>query len=217
MSLTLRTRLRRKVWWLYHHHYIYRGLALKGRITLALYKLIYPNLTVGDSPSIWGKFQVTMHDTLNSKIVFGSNIHLVSDYRRAGITLHAPCQFTTMGSGEIVIGNDVQINGSAITSKKRVEIGDGTLIAPNCIIADSDFHAPWPPDERRNSSTLGLDASVIIGKNVWLGLNVVVLKGVTIGDNSVVGAGSVVSRNIAPNTLAAGVPAKIIKTFDGEA
>jgi acetyltransferase-like isoleucine patch superfamily enzyme len=212
----LSTRLRRKIWWLYHYHFIYRWLAFKGRMKLRFYRALYPNLQVDDGASIWGDFHVTMHDPFESRISIGRNVHMVSDYRRAGITLHAPCQFTTMGKGQIIIGDDVQINGSAITSKERVEIGDGTLIAPNCIIVDSDFHAPWPPENRRSAPTTGLDEAVTIGKNVWLGLNVVVLKGVVIGDNSIIGAGSVVAQDVAANVMAAGIPAKKVKTLGGD-
>jgi acetyltransferase-like isoleucine patch superfamily enzyme len=152
-----------------------------------------------------------MHDPFDSSISIGDNAHMVSDYRRAGITLYSPCKFTTMGAGQITVGNDVQINGSAITSKKRIEIGDGTLIAPNCIITDSDFHQPWPAEDRKDSSTVGSDEDVVIGKNVWLGLNAIVLKGVSIGDNSIIGAGSVVTGDIESNMMAAGSPAKAIK------
>ncbi|PYL16620.1 MAG: hypothetical protein DME30_08980 [Verrucomicrobia bacterium] len=49
--------------------------------------------------------------------------------------------------------------------------------------------------------------------NVWIGMNAVILKGVTIGDNSVVAAGAVVTKSIAPNTIVAGNPAVVVKTF----
>jgi acetyltransferase-like isoleucine patch superfamily enzyme len=54
---------------------------------------------------------------------------------------------------------------------------------------------------------------VKIGDNVWIGMNAVILKGVTIGDNSVVAAGAVVTKSIAPNTIVAGNPAVVVKTF----
>jgi acetyltransferase-like isoleucine patch superfamily enzyme len=54
---------------------------------------------------------------------------------------------------------------------------------------------------------------VKIGDNVWIGMNAVILKGVTIGDNSVVAAGAVVTKSIAPNTIVAGNPAIVVKTF----
>jgi len=55
---------------------------------------------------------------------------------------------------------------------------------------------------------------VTIGNNVWIGGRAVILPGVTIGDNAVIGASAVVSRDVAANTLVAGVPAKFIKNLD---
>ena len=55
------------------------------------------------------------------------------------------------------------------------------------------------------------DQDVIIESNVWIGCNVTILKGVTIGDNAIVGAGSVVTKNVRPNTVVVGNPAKVIR------
>lgn len=211
--LSLNMRIRRKIWWLYHKHYIYDWLELKGRMKLRFYQSFYPNFHMGNNAKIWGNFYVTMYEPFRSRISVGHNVHMVSDQRRSGITLFSPCKFTTIDTGEIVIGENVQINGGTVTSRKYVEIGDGSLIAPNCIIVDSDFHAPWPPDNRGRSVSADLDKEIVIGKNVWLGLNVVVLKGVEIGDNSIIGAGSVVVQDIPQNVMAAGAPAKEIKSL----
>ncbi len=56
-------------------------------------------------------------------------------------------------------------------------------------------------------------APVIIADNVWIGMNATILKGVTIGENSVVAAGSVVTKSVAANTVVAGNPAIVVKTF----
>jgi acetyltransferase-like isoleucine patch superfamily enzyme len=55
---------------------------------------------------------------------------------------------------------------------------------------------------------------VIIGNNVWLGSRSIILKGVTIGDNSVIGAMSLVTKDIPPNSVAGGIPAKVIRTLE---
>jgi acetyltransferase-like isoleucine patch superfamily enzyme len=103
------------------------------------------------------------------------------------------------------------LNGTTITSKKLVRIGDGTMIAPNVIIVDSDFHAQWPPDARLISSTAETDREVTIGSNVWIGMNSVILKGTTIGDNSIIGASSLVSGDIPANVIAGGNPARVLR------
>jgi maltose O-acetyltransferase len=72
---------------------------------------------------------------------------------------------------------------------------------------DNDFHRVEP--ERRHEVPESLP--IILGENVWLGARVVVLRGVTIGAHSVVAAGSVVTRDIPPRTLAAGVPARVVR------
>ena len=76
---------------------------------------------------------------------------------------------------------------------------------------DTDWHPLWPPEKRQCYPGNEHDEDVVIGQNVFIGLNCVVLKGAAIGDNSVIGAGSVVAGNIPANTLAAGVPAKPIR------
>ena len=87
--------------------------------------------------------------------------------------------------------------------KRYDNIGNAVRCSDNASIDGSVWH---PNDPR-----CGEPAPVIIEDNVWLGLNVIVLKGVTIGKNSVIGAGSVVTRNIPANVIAAGNPCRVIK------
>jgi acetyltransferase-like isoleucine patch superfamily enzyme len=206
-------RLRRKLCWFYSETAINRVCKLKGQLAQGFYRRLYPNFTIEEDAKIWGRFYVLMHTPFESQIRLGKNLHMVSDFRRSGIALFSPCKFTTTAKGAIVIGDGVQLNGVAISSRKRIEVGDGTLIAPNCIIVDSDFHAVWPPENRGHSDPSDQDEEVVIGKNVWLGLNVTVLKGARIGDNSVIAAGSVVVGEIPANVVAAGVPARVVKSL----
>lgn len=111
------------------------------------------------------------------------------------------------------IGGGTFINNSAviIVDKTSVYIGNNCLIGPNFFATDSDFHGL----SIRNRVNGLYDCSpVIIGDNVFIGEGVRVLKGVTIGGGAVVGSGSLVTKNVAPNTVVAGVPARKISDVE---
>ena len=192
----------------------YKVLGFRGKIFLAWYRFLFPKLNVGANPTIWGSFYIMMYDPMNGSIEIGNNLHMVSDARRAGITCYSPSKFTTIGEAKIKIGDHVSMTGTVITCKKYVEIGSHTMIAPNVIIVDTDFHAQWPPEARSVPVDPQFNRAVKIGNYVWIGMNSIILKGVEIGDNTIIGAGSVVSSSIPGNVLAAGNPARVIRRLD---
>jgi len=116
-----------------------------------------------------------------------------------------------MGDGRILIGEHVGLNGTTIAARQRITIGDNTMIGPNTIIVDFDGHAAWPPEDRWIKS--GPAADVVIGNDVWIGMNSIILKGVTVGAGSIIAAGSVVTRDVDPQSLYAGNPALKIKSL----
>jgi acetyltransferase-like isoleucine patch superfamily enzyme len=110
--------------------------------------------------------------------------------------------------GTMQIGDRVLINhGCSIGATKLVRIGDRCNIGSQCILIDNAFHE-LDPDRRDYQPA---SAPVVLEDNVWLAARVIVLPGVTIGRNSVIGAGSVVTKDIPPDVLAAGIPAKVIR------
>ena len=86
-----------------------------------------------------------------------------------------------------------------------VFIGDRCQIGHNVVFAT--LNHGLRPEERRTMTP----APIVLGKNVWVGSNSTILQGVTIGDNAVVAAGAVVTKDVAPNTVVGGVPARHLK------
>jgi len=94
-----------------------------------------------------------------------------------------------------------------IVDDHTVTIGDNVLIAPNVTISVTGH--PVHHELREKGEMFSFP--VTIENNVWIGSNVVINPGVTIGENSVIGAGSVVTKDIPANVVAAGVPCKVIR------
>lgn len=122
----------------------------------------------------------------------------------------------------LVIGADVQLNDSVhIGAAELVEIGDCTLIASRVFITDHSHGEYTEFDQASFPETTPAQRPIVarpvrIGSNVWLGEQVCVLPGVTIGDGAIVGAHAVVTRDVPPNSIVVGNPARVIKTFNRE-
>lgn len=112
---------------------------------------------------------------------------------------------------EIRIGKRSSVNNGRLIcaySHKSIVIGDDTLLAYNITILTADSHSLLDDAGKR----INPDASVNIGNHVWIGEGSMLLKGVSVGDDSMIGARSVVTRDVPSASMAAGVPAKVIKT-----
>ena len=117
----------------------------------------------------------------------------------------ATVDIRTRKGGSLSIGNHVYLNyGVSIDAWHDVQIGNDVLLGPFVSIIDNDRHEVEP-------DTVLQRGPVIIGNNVWLGRNVAVMPGVSIGNGSVIGANSVVTKDIPPNSFAAGVPARVVR------
>lgn len=108
----------------------------------------------------------------------------------------------------IQVGENFYANYNlTILDSARVEIGDNVMIAPNVSI----FTAGHPIDPELRIQGWEFAFPVQIGHNVWIGGHSVINPGITIGDNSVIGSGSVVTRDIPPNVVAAGNPCRVLR------
>jgi acetyltransferase-like isoleucine patch superfamily enzyme len=110
---------------------------------------------------------------------------------------------TMTRSASVRVGKNCGFSGTVIAAFEEIVLGENIICGANTLITDSDWH---PEDSRSGESK-----PVIIENNVWLGVNTTVLKGVRIGENSVIGAGSVVTRDLPANAIAAGNQCRVIR------
>ncbi|MEJ2638180.1 MAG: acyltransferase [Desulfosarcinaceae bacterium] len=111
--------------------------------------------------------------------------------------------------GRISIGDYCLLcPGVRISAAGAVSIGHNCMLANGIYITDSDWHDIY------NRLSMGRAKPVRIDDNVWIGDGATICKGVHIGENSIVGAGSVVVRDIPANSVAAGNPARVVKTLN---
>ncbi|HEY5463249.1 MAG TPA: acyltransferase [Hanamia sp.] len=141
-----------------------------------------------------------------TEISIGNKCTFLSKRRSNLIGINRPCIISTSPSpfkARIEIGNNCGFSGTVIGAFKYIKLGNNVRCGANTLITDSDWHL----EDYRS----GVPSDVIIGNNVWLGVNSTILKGVTIGDNSLIGANSLVNKSIPSNVIAAGNPCKVIR------
>lgn len=129
-------------------------------------------------------------------------------FGKLGQNVHLEAPFYLDYGYRTTIGDDFFSNFNlTILDGGGVEIGDRVFIGPNVGI----YTANHPTDVRRREKGYEWALPVKIGNKVWIGGGVTILSGVTIGDNTVIAAGSVVTKDIPANVVAAGNPCKVIK------
>jgi len=167
--------------------------------SLIISKIFFPTARIIRYP-----FYIKKEGRLSIGVGFSANVGLVLD---------------VFGEdSQLIIGDNVMANYRLhIGSAKYVKIGSNTLFGSDCTVMDhshggykGEFHSdPAIPPVKRDL----ISSPIIIGNNCWFGDRVFIMPGVTIGDGVVVGAGSIVTKDLPANSLAVGVPAKIIKKF----
>jgi len=129
-----------------------------------------------------------------------------------GTLLEPDVWITAPGDARVRIGAGCFLNrGVMIASQSLVEIGDHCMLANGCFVSDSS-HRHDDPDVPVTWQGFESKGPTRIGDNCWLGLNVVVTDGVTIGERCVIGANSVVTHDVPPWSVAAGAPARVLRS-----
>lgn len=124
-------------------------------------------------------------------------------------SVNVPVELATGDGAELVIGREVRLNyGVSIGVVRQVLIGDRVRVGPYVMIIDSEFHDLYDREKRATPRP------VVIEDDVWIGAKASVLPGVTIGKGSVVGTAAVVTSDVPPFTIVAGVPAREVKRLD---
>lgn len=143
------------------------------------------------------------HITIGTGTSFGRNLKLT-----------AYSISSSSDKPQIIVGDNCNFGeGTHITAIGCIQIGNNVLTGPNVLISDNAHGASsidamtMPPMERELVSK----GPVVIDDNVWIGANVCVMPGVHIGKGAIIGANSVVTKDVPPYCVAAGIPAKVIK------
>jgi acetyltransferase-like isoleucine patch superfamily enzyme len=165
------------------------------RVRLLWVRLRYPRAVFGRGCDVRRRFELRIGRRAQAR--FG---------RRCVIDKDA----TVEVEGTLVVG-DRTIFGHHLTlaARESVVIGEDCLIAELVSIRDHDHCFDLPDVPTRDQGAV--ISPVRIGRNVWVGAKVTIVKGVSIGDNAVIGANAVVTRDVPPNAVAVGIPAKVIR------
>ena len=157
-----------------------------------LYDDFYINSNHFKDSKAEGYIRMQENSTLNVngcfKLFYGSTIQV---FKNACLTL---------GKGYIN-------SNSVIACCNKITIGDGAALARGVYIYDGDHHSIIDA----NDEVMNRSSPIVIGNNVWIGVGAIILKGANIGEGSIIGAGSVVNKNVPPNCMVAGNPAKVMK------
>jgi acetyltransferase-like isoleucine patch superfamily enzyme len=179
-------------------------LATTGRVTAGLARrwrnLYYRALGVRLRGYVWLQAVEIPRNHADIEIAGGAALD-------SGVVLL--CSGASGGRPKIRIGTRTYINRyTMLDATQSLEIGDDCAIGPGCYLTDHDHgHDPSLPPLQQEMPA----CPTRLGNRVWLGAHVTVLKGVTIGDRATVGAGSVVTRDLPPDAVAVGVPARVVK------
>jgi acetyltransferase-like isoleucine patch superfamily enzyme len=158
-------------------------------------------------------YELARREAYARGVVHGNALQMLREGRLT-VGPHAffePGVWLTSDTGRISIGAGSLLNLDVmVAAVERVEIGEHCMLANGCLITDGNhrFDDPDKPVPWQGFTSKG---PTVLEDNVWLGANVVVTSGVRIGRRSVIGANSVVTEDVAPFSIAAGAPAKVLK------
>lgn len=147
------------------------------------------------------------------RITIGDNFYLSSGNGVNPIASNLQADVYVEPGATLTIGNNVGMSSTRLWIHESARIGNNVKIGGCVLITDTDAH-PMDYMARRSSNEGTKSAPVVIEDDVWVGAHCIILKGVTIGARSVIGAGSVVTKSIPADCVAAGNPCRVIKSLN---
>lgn len=175
---------------------------LNGKYYVFKFHLLGRRVIVGRRFRVIGGLDIRGPGT----VIFGDDC-IVSSSRIAPTT-----PWTQAPEAVIRFGNEVALNGTRMSCRQSIEVGDGSMLA-DARITDSDFHSIAPGHHRLNSS--GVTKPVLIQRNAWVCIGAMVLKGARIGENAIVAAGAVVAGRVPADVIVFGNPARVVWRMKG--
>jgi acetyltransferase-like isoleucine patch superfamily enzyme len=171
------------------------------------WRLYSQNIEYTEFPDIMGELLIIN----KGQCKIGQGVKFKSSTKSNFVGIFKPCSLYVASNASLYIGNCTGFSGISIFCANSISIGDYVNCGGNVSIWDTDFH-PLDYQMRRNNISEGITSKpIVIGKDVFIGANSIILKGVTIGDKSIIGAGSVVTKEVPGNEIWAGNPAKFIR------
>ena len=195
---------------------------LKKKFYIRWNKIIFSlaGVQYGKNLKIFNKISIYVHE--NAKVTIGDNFTFSSGLGHNPISRNIIGYIHVPENAQLIIGSNVGISSAAIRVKEKITIGNNVLIGSDSIILDTDSHnldyRIRRSKERINNLSLdcytAASAPITIENDVLIGTRCIILKGVTIGARSVIGSGSIVTKDIPADCIAAGNPCKVIKKIN---
>jgi acetyltransferase-like isoleucine patch superfamily enzyme len=170
-------------------------------------KFYSQNIAYSEFPNICGKLLVVNKGSCK----IGRGVKFKSTTTSNFVGIFKPCSLFIASNAILNIGDYSGFSGISLFCTNSILIGDYVNCGGNVSIWDTDFH-PLDYQSRRIHDVKYIKSEpIVIGNDVFIGANSIILKGVSIGDRSIIGAGSVVTGNVPGDEIWAGNPAKYIR------
>lgn len=166
----------------------------------------------GNNLKIYNRFYLLKH--LSAHVTLGDNFSFSSGSCFNPLSRNIKGSIYAGRNANICIGNNVGVSSACIWAANSITIGDNVKIGSDAIILDTDCHNLDYIKRRNPLTDIGNSAPINIGDDVLIGTRCVILKGVTIGARTIIGSGSIVTKSIPSDCIAAGNPCKVIKRIE---